>query len=62
MTQLRETLENLKLSEKEVDLFLALVRLGKSTVSVLARESGITRTHIYGIVEVLVKKGLVSEV
>ena len=55
-------LGNLKLSAKEVDLFLALVRLGKSTVSTISRESGITRTHIYGIVEGLMQKGLVSEV
>ena len=62
MAQLKQLLGNLKLSEKEVEIFLALVRMGKSPVSTISRESGITRTHVYGIVEGLVEKGLVSEI
>ncbi len=62
MAQLKQLLKSLRLSEKEVDVFVSLVRLGKGTVSTIAHESGITRTHVYSIVDKLMQLGLVSEV
>jgi sugar-specific transcriptional regulator TrmB len=62
MVQLKQLLLKLNLNEKETVLFLTLVKLGKAGVSAIARESSITRTHIYDIVQNLVEKGLVSEV
>lgn len=62
MAQLKQLLLDLKLSDKEVDLFISLVKLGKGTAAAVARESGITRTHVYGLITGLVEKGLVSEI
>lgn len=62
MAQLKQLLLDLKLSEKEVDLFISLVRLGKGTAAAIGRASGITRTHVYGLITGLVEKGLVSEI
>lgn len=62
MAQLKQLLRDLKLGEKEVDLFISLVKLGKGTAAAIARESGITRTHVYGLITGLVEKGLVSEI
>lgn len=61
MANLKELLLQLKLSSKEVAVFLSLVKLGKTTAAAVARDSGITRTHIYDLVQGLIEKGLVSE-
>lgn len=62
MANLKPILLNLNLSEKEVEIFLALLKLGKGTATSMSRESGITRTHVYDIVKTLIDRGLVSEV
>lgn len=62
MSQIKQILQNLKLSQKEVEVFLGLLKLGKGTAARISRESGITRTHIYDIVKDLISKGLVSEI
>lgn len=62
MANFSELLLQLNLNPKQVAIFLALVRLGKATVAIIARESGVTRTHVYDLIAELVGKGLVSEV
>ncbi len=47
-------------SEKEADVYLALLELGKATVSVIARKAGLNRTTGYHILDSLTGKGLVS--
>ncbi|MSU75315.1 MAG: hypothetical protein EXS55_02270 [Candidatus Magasanikbacteria bacterium] len=59
---LKQLLLKLNLNEKEALIFLSLVKLGSATASALGRDSGVTRTHIYDLVQSLVQKGLVSEV
>ena len=47
-------------SEKEADVYLSLLELGKATVSVIARKAGLNRTTGYHILDSLTVKGLVS--
>lgn len=47
-------------SEKEADVYLSLLELGKATVSVIARKAGLNRTTGYHILDSLTGKGLVS--
>lgn len=47
-------------SEKEADVYLALLELGKGTVSTIARKATLNRTTGYHILDSLVGKGLVS--
>src|SRR3989338_9872725 len=47
-------------SEKEVSVYLALLEMGRGTVSQIARKAEIHRTTGYDILDDLVAKGLVS--
>jgi HTH-type transcriptional regulator, sugar sensing transcriptional regulator len=47
-------------SEKEADVYLSLLELGKGTVSMIARKAGLNRTTGYHILDSLAGKGLVS--
>ena len=62
MAQLTQLLQKLNLNKKEAAIFLTLVKLGKATASAIGRDSGVTRTHIYDLVQSLIKKGLVGTV
>lgn len=55
-----QILAQLGLSKKEIDVFIAVTIIGQATVKNIARETSITRTHIYDIAESLLQKGLVS--
>lgn len=57
---LQRSLQNLGFPEKEVNVYLALLELGKGTVSEIARKANINRTTGYDILNTLVNKGLVS--
>ncbi len=54
------SLINLGFSVKEASVYLALLELGKRTVSPIARAADINRTTVYDILDSLVAKGLVS--
>jgi len=47
-------------SKKEASVYLALLELGKRTVSPIARKAGINRTTAYDILDSLAGKGLIS--
>lgn len=51
---------SLGFSQKETSVYLALLELGKRTVSPIARSANINRTTAYDILETLAGKGLVS--
>ncbi len=57
---LYKSLTNIGFSEKEANVYLALLELGKRSVSAIGRKAGINRTTTYDILESLVSKGLVS--
>ena len=61
MSEITRILQGLDLSEKEVKVFISLVRLGIAPVSAIALDSGITRTHVYDILGRLQQHALVTE-
>lgn len=56
----QEQLIKLGFSQKETSVYLALLELGPSTATEIARKAGINRTTSYDILESLVSDGLVS--
>lgn len=58
--KLSNTLVTAGLSPKEVGVYMALLELGKGTVSQIARKAGINRTTGYDILDNLVNMGVVS--
>ncbi|MGD9276825.1 MAG: helix-turn-helix domain-containing protein [Candidatus Pacearchaeota archaeon] len=58
----KRILERAGLSKGEIEVFVALLKLGDSLVSKIAQETGLHRTNIYDTLEKLREKGLVSYV
>lgn len=57
-----ELLTGFGLKIQEAKAYLACLKLGQSTVSQIARETYMQRTFMYDILDVLKKRGIVSEV
>lgn len=60
LARLRTMLTGIEFPERQADVYLALLQLGKGTVSEIARKAGINRTTGYDILDNLIEKGLVS--
>lgn len=58
--QLKINLRTFGFSEKEADVYIALLELGRGTVSKISTRAGINRTTGYDILNSLVSKGVVS--
>lgn len=58
---LKGLLEQLNFSEKESAVYLALLEMGSSKPMVLSKKTGLNRTTVYDICEILMQKGLVSK-
>ncbi len=58
--KIKTILQSFGFSEKEIDVYLALLELGKGTVSYISQKAGINRTTGYDILSSLVNKKLVS--
>ncbi len=58
----KSVLANLGLSDGEINVYLALLKLGSSGVSKIKEETTLHRTTIYDFLEKLLNKGLVSYV
>ncbi|HEY4495767.1 MAG TPA: helix-turn-helix domain-containing protein [Candidatus Paceibacterota bacterium] len=58
--ELKLPLQTLGFSEKEANVYIALLELGKGTVSQISRRAGINRTTGYEILDYLINKGLVN--
>lgn len=58
----RKFLNNIGLSDKEIDVYLALLEVDSSSVIDLSKKTKILRTSVYPIVDSLIEKGLISEV
>lgn len=52
-------LKNLGLSDQEAQIYLALLRLGGSLASALAKDTGVKRTTIYALLKGLAQKGFI---
>ena len=57
---LQTKLLELGIGPKEAQVYLALLELGKGTVSVIARKAGINRTTGYDILDTLASKGMIN--
>ncbi len=55
-------LQQIGLSEKEAEIYVALLQYDNASVTDLAKKTRVNRTTIYPVLETLAKKGLVSEI
>jgi len=58
--ELKTELQNLGFSEKESTVYVAILELGKGTVSQISRKAGINRTTGYEILDSLINRGVVT--
>jgi len=58
----REILKNIGFEDKEADIYLALLELGESSVTELAKWTNIKRPTAYVVLESLLRKGFVHKV
>lgn len=58
----KEILKNFSLNEKEVDIYLANLALGKVTVAKIARKVGMNRTAAYFHIKNLEKRGILRSI
>jgi sugar-specific transcriptional regulator TrmB len=59
---IKDILVELGFSEKEIDVYLAMIRLDRATASLIAKETNINRTTVYDILAILIKRGLASKI
>lgn len=55
-------LEKIGLTEGESRVYLALLKIGKSTIGNIIKESGVSNSKVYNILDRLAKKGLVGSI
>lgn len=60
LIRLKKMLTETGFSERQGDVYLALLQLGRGTVSEIARKANINRTTGYDILDNLIEKGLIS--
>lgn len=58
---IKEILENIGLDKKEIEMYLVLVKLGKSTATQIGEELKIPRQTVYYIVDHIVEKGVIDQ-
>ncbi|MFB6114978.1 MAG: TrmB family transcriptional regulator [Candidatus Nanohalobium sp.] len=58
--EVREVLEELELTDTEIDIYMTLLRNGEATASGAAKKSGVQRRRAYDVMKALKEKGLVS--
>lgn len=58
--EIKTLLESFGLSDKEVNVYISLLELGRGTVTKISRGAGINRTTGYDILNSLINKGLVN--
>lgn len=57
---IQEVLKDFGLSDSENTVFSTLLRIGSRQASTVAKRTGISRAHVYDILDRLVRRGLVS--
>lgn len=60
MSKIFEILKDLGFEEREIKIYITLIRLGDSPALKISKETGIDRTTTYDILERLIGKGIVS--
>lgn len=61
MSKIELFLKSLGLSDKEITLYLAGLKMGPTKAAILSRKTGFTRQHTYDILKSLEQKGFVSK-
>ncbi|MDB5259129.1 MAG: transcriptional regulator TrmB [Candidatus Taylorbacteria bacterium] len=59
--EIKNTLEQLGFSKKEAEVYLAVLTLGKSTPSKIAKVTKLNRPTVYSVAKTLISKGVISE-
>ena len=62
MNSIRDTLKGLDLSDKEIDIYLALLTVGSAPASVLGQRTNITRSTAQYTCQQLARKGIVKSI
>lgn len=60
--EIEETLKETGLTNEEIKIYLAMLKLGSSLASKISEETRINRSHVYQLLERLISKGFVSYV
>lgn len=55
-----ELLKQIGLTNREIEVYLNLIKQGESPAAALLKDSSISRTHVYEALNTLIQKGLVS--
>lgn len=55
-------LREIGLTNREIEVYVKLIEKGEAPASDIARETSVSRTHVYESLELLAKKGLVSSI
>jgi len=58
---IQQLLKQLDFSEKEIEVYIAILQKGKIAPADVAKITGINRTTVYSIAKELVKRGIISE-
>ena len=59
--EIRNYLQELGFSAKEVEVYLAILRIGKTTPAKVAKVTKLNRPTVYSIVKTLISKGVIAE-
>lgn len=57
---MKKKIKNSGLPDSQMQVYVALLKLGKGTVAEVMREAGMNRTTGYSVLDALIKKGLVA--
>ncbi len=60
--EIEETLKEIGLANEEINVYLAMLKIGSSLASKISEETEINRSHVYQLLERLIAKGFVSYV
>lgn len=58
---INNVLQQLNFSDKEIVVYLDLQKIGQATPTQLARRTGVNRTSVYDIVQILLQRGIISQ-
>ncbi len=61
MRNIKDKLNKLGLKEKETDIYLSILSMGKGTITDISKKSGIKRTSIYQYLDHLLQEGLLFQ-
>jgi sugar-specific transcriptional regulator TrmB len=57
---IQQTLKELGFNDKEIEVYLEVLRLGRATPAAISRLTGINRATVYSVSKELIKKGVIA--